>query len=327
MKLLKKLYQILSPSGREGKMIRFICNWVKFNVPDAKIVLDQTTSNIYITKGAADTYAVLCAHLDQVQRKYPRDYTVIQTEHIIFAYSPKTRSHCGLGADDKSGIWIALKCLQKFPVLKVSFFVSEEVGCIGSSHADMDFFKDAKYVIQADRRNAHDLVTNINFTDLCSDEFLKDIPYQKYGYAITDGLSTDVGQLKEQGLEVSCINLSTGYYEPHSDREYTVIADLLNCKAFIEEIISTCTKVYPHSPNYTAVGDGADQEWEWEWYEIMWNELTLDPDISASILYDNYKHIFHFLTLHDVESVIEDFKSYSDEKNKENPETEDITIF
>ncbi len=320
MKLLKKLYQIHSPSGREGKLIRFICNWVKYNVPDACIALDQTTGNLYITKGVAETYPVLCAHLDQVQRKYPRDYTVVQTDHIIFAYSPKTRTYCGLGADDKNGIWIALKSLQKFPILKVCLFVSEEVGCIGSSHADMDFFKDARFVIQADRRNAHDLVANIGFTELCSDEFLADIPYQKYGYAITDGLSTDVGQLKENGLEVSCINLSTGYYEPHSDREYTVITDLLNCKAFIENVIMVCTKVYAHVPSYGAIGYD-DQEWEI--YEMLWNELTLDPNIPSCILYDGYKHIYPNMTIQDVESVIEDFKKYSEE----NLETEDDSIF
>lgn len=322
MKLLKKLYQIHSPSGREGKLIRFICNWVKYNVPDARIALDQTTGNLYITKGGADSYAVLCAHLDQVQRKYPRDYTVCQTEHIIFAYSPKTRAYCGLGADDKNGVWIALKCLKKFPALKVCLFTSEEVGCVGSSHADMGFFKDAKYVIQADRRGAHDLVTNIGFTELCSDEFLADIPYQKYGYAITDGLSTDVGQLKENGLEVSCINLSTGYYEPHSDREYTVISDLLNCKAFVEEIISTCHKVYPHSPTYAMLGYDADQDWVV--YEMLWNELTLDPHIPAEYLYDNYKHIYPFMTFHDVESVLEDFKNYNDEKETDKTAEDNI---
>lgn len=322
MKLLKKLYQIHSPSGREGKLIRFICNWIKYNVPDIRIALDQTTGNLYITKGVADSYAVLCAHLDQVQRKYPRDYTVSQTEHIIFAYSPKTRAYCALGADDKNGVWIALKCLKKFPTLKVCLFTSEEVGCVGSSHADMDFFKNAKYVIQADRRGAHDIVTNIGFTELCSDEFLTDIPYQKYGYAITDGLSTDVGQLKENGLEVSCINLSTGYYEPHTNREYTVIADLLNCKALVEEIISTCHKVYPHSPTYTMLGYDADQDWEV--YEMLWNELTLDPHIPAEYLYDNYKHIYPFMTLHDVESVLEDFKNYNDEKETDKTAEDNI---
>jgi len=323
MKLLKKLFQIHSPSGGEGKMIRYVCNWVRYNVRDAKIAIDRVTGNIYITKGAAETYPVLCAHLDQVQGKYPRDYTVVQTEHIIFGYSPKSRVHCGLGADDKCGVWIALKCLQKFDCLKVCLFTREEVGCVGSSHADMTFFNDARFVIQADRRNARDLIASIGFTELCSDEFLADIPFQKYGYAITNGLSTDVGQLKENGLEVSCINLSTGYYEPHTDHEYVVISDLLNCKAFIEEIVSICTKVYPHSSAY--MGMGYDADMEWELYEMLWNELTLDPHIPAAILYDSYKHVFPNMTIHDVESVIDDFRNYNSETNgKENKDTEEL---
>ena len=43
------------------------------------------------------------------------------------------------------------------------------------------------------------------------------------------GMMTDVLELKERGLGVSCINLSCGYYEPHSDEEFTVKKDLLNC--------------------------------------------------------------------------------------------------
>lgn len=42
-------------------------------------------------------------------------------------------------------------------------------------------------------------------------------------------MMTDVLELKERGLGVSCINLSCGYYEPHSDEEFTVKKDLLNC--------------------------------------------------------------------------------------------------
>ena len=74
----------------------------------------------------------------------------------------------GLGADDKNGIWIALKCLEQFPVLKIAFFKEEEIGCGGSSVADMSFFKDCRYCIQADRKGSSDLITSIGVTDLCS---------------------------------------------------------------------------------------------------------------------------------------------------------------
>ena len=57
---------------------------------------------------------------------------------------------------------------------------------------------------------------------------------------------TDVQELKERGLQVSCINLSCGYYEPHTDHEFTVKKDLMNCLSLVEHIIENCTEPYPH---------------------------------------------------------------------------------
>ena len=57
---------------------------------------------------------------------------------------------------------------------------------------------------------------------------------------------TDVLALKENGLGVSCINVSCGYYNAHSDEEITIKKDLLKCLLFVEHIIEDCTDVYPH---------------------------------------------------------------------------------
>lgn len=46
--------------------------------------------------------------------------------------------------------------------MKVAFFVSEEIGCVGSRNADMGFFEDARFVIEPDRRGYEDLITNIS---------------------------------------------------------------------------------------------------------------------------------------------------------------------
>ena len=42
--------------------------------------------------------------------------------------------------------------------MKVAFFVSEEIGCVGSRNADMGFFEDARFVIEPDRRGYEDLI-------------------------------------------------------------------------------------------------------------------------------------------------------------------------
>ena len=249
MKLLENLYSIHSTSGCEKKIKRFIKRHVLSVCPDVEIEYDNA-GNMYLTKGKSETYPCIVAHLDQVQRRYSSDFQVVMSEDIICAFSPSKKMQQGLGADDKNGLWIALKCLEKYDVLKVAFFVSEEIGCVGSGYANMSFFNDARFVIEPDRRGSSDLITDICYTQLCSTEFLMDIGYEAFGYKPTNGMMTDVMVLKENGLGVSCINISCGYYEPHTDNEFTCIPDLMNALHFVENIIETCTKVYPHEDTY-----------------------------------------------------------------------------
>ena len=80
---------------------------------------------------------------------------------MIFGYSPKERKQCGLGADDKNGLFIALECLASYDAIKCAFFVGEEIGCKGSGAVDISFFDDCRYCIQIDRRGNSDMVTDI----------------------------------------------------------------------------------------------------------------------------------------------------------------------
>lgn len=246
MELLSKLYAIHSPSGKEKPIRKFIRKWVESNIEGVELHYDNV-GNMYFTKGECDTYPCVVAHLDQVQHKHSADFETFVEDGIIYGWSPSTKTQEGLGADDKNGVWIALKCLQRFDVLKVAFFNSEEVGCVGSASAEMDFFKDCRFVIQPDRKHANDLITEICWAKICSDEFVADLDAELYGYKAKSGLMTDVEKLCERGIGLSCINVSCGYYNPHTDRETTCISDLVNCYNFIAHIIEKCTKVYPHT--------------------------------------------------------------------------------
>ena len=248
MKLLKDLYEIYAPSNGEKKIKKFIKNWVSDNIPDAKIRRDNNDGNIYIVRGEAKTYPCVVAHLDQVQRKHSADFIAVETEDIIFGYSPSKRTHEGLGADDKNGIWVALKCLEEFDTIKVAFFVGEEIGCVGSGRCDIGWFSDCRFIVQPDRKGAFDLITDI-WGRICSNDFEFDIDAGMFGYRATSGMMTDVLTLSELNVGVSCINLSCGYYEPHTDKEFTVKADLENCLNFVRHIIMTAVDVYPHSYN------------------------------------------------------------------------------
>ena len=247
MELLKQLFEIHSPSGGEKKMKKFIRRYVRTNMPEV-IIENDNKGNIYFTKGIADTYPCVVAHLDQVQDAHSKDFETFEYNGMIFGMSRKCRQQQGLGADDKNGLWICLKCLEEFDEIKVAMFVGEEVGCEGSSEANMSFFGNVRFVLQADRRGASDLITSIYGTPLATEEFLEDTNYKEFGYRPTTGMLTDVYTLRENGLNVCVLNISCGYYEPHTDNEVVCISDLLNCLEFVKSIIRNCKKVYKIGP-------------------------------------------------------------------------------
>lgn len=247
MELLKKLYTIYSPSRKEIDMQDFILDYL--NGKENVVTDIDKFGNIYVTKGVSDNYPCIAAHMDQVQRLHSDDFRVCEIiddnrNTILYGYSVKNHRLEGLGADDKNGIWIALRMLEKFDVLKCSFFVGEEIGCVGSLNADIEWFKDCRFVLQVDRKGNDDFVTTIS-SDLCSKEFIEDVNCELYGYKVSNGLMTDVDTLRENGLEISCCNMSCGYYYPHTDYEITIWEDLLKCFGFVYGIIINCNKVYP----------------------------------------------------------------------------------
>ena len=79
MELLKTLYSIYSPSGNEKKMRRFIKRWINNNIPQAEVTTDAK-GNIYVTKGKAENYPCIIAHLDQVQKT--RNKSSISAENL-----------------------------------------------------------------------------------------------------------------------------------------------------------------------------------------------------------------------------------------------------
>lgn len=201
--------------------------------------------------------------------------------------------------------------MEKYECIKVAFFVSEEIGCIGSRNADLSFFEDTRFVIEPDRRGYEDLITNISYTSLCSDEFLKDIGFEEFGYKEELGMMTDVLELKENGLGVSCINLSCGYYEPHTDEEFTVKKDLLNCLRLVEHIIENCLSVYPH--------ENLESGYYHRYFEIdaeteIWDILSWDPEMSVEDLYEMYQTNYPRLKKEDFERIYNEYHEFNDEE-------------
>ena len=311
-RLLKKLYAIHSLSGKETKMITFLSNYLK-TIPGVQIAQDRY-GNLYALKGEFETYPCIVSHLDQVQSRYPKDFKAIETRDIIFGFSPSEHSFCGLGADDKNGIFIAIEALKKYDCLKAVFFKEEETGCRGSSNCEMGFFNDCRFVIQCDRRGNGDFITHIGCTDLCSENFIQDVNPEKWGYKEESGMMTDVEALKEKGLSISAVNLSCSYYNPHTDTEITHKRGLEKCWRLVQHIIEDCTETYPHEPGEYGFYDMYD---DWEIEEEIHSILQQDPTMTAADIYDMYQTNYPRLSLNDFERIVEEYRMFYEDENEE----------
>lgn len=244
MELLKELYGISARTHQEKDMIAFVSQ--RLSDLSVTFTVDET-GNIYATKGNTDTYPCIAAHLDEVHEAREKGYEVLVVrDEFIIGFNSGKREFNGIGADDKNGIWVCLKCLEKFDNLKCVFFVGEEQGCIGSRQADMKFFDDCRFVLQCDRKGNSDFISNIYGNSLCSSQFIKDASLGEHGYKEERGMQTDVQTLRQRGLEISCANISCGYYYPHTLHEMTNIADLKKCLTLVEHIVENCREVYTH---------------------------------------------------------------------------------
>ena len=269
MDLLKQLYAIHSPSYYEWQMIQFVRSWIAGHVPEAEVRMDEW-GNLYIKKdfnvndndnlnGNEKGFPTLVCHLDQVQDVHSEDFCVKEENGTLYGWSEANQQREGLGADDKNGIWICLRCLEECPRLKVFMAVGEEKGCIGINHADMSFFADSLYVLEPDCKGGEEIHTNLKGVLCASPEFeqtlLQFIIHNSSSseatesitkFIISPGKGSDIFALTLSGIGVSCANIPCGYHLPHKDDEYTVIAELEHSLAYIRHFATTEHRRFPH---------------------------------------------------------------------------------
>lgn len=238
MELLSQLYRISSKSGMEGRMKSFVLDRL-YDVP--LTVETDAIGNLFITKGRAEVYPCVAAHLDEIHSPCERE-VVMEGDKIYTVDRLWNRAGCG--ADDKNGIWIILNLLHSEPVLKAALFVQEErsgslAGCRGARACDLGFFNDVKFVLECDRKGNSDVVSvGKGDTLLCESYFIPQDILQKYGYEMVRGGKTDVVELKMRGLGIPVCNITCGYYDAHRNSEYTKFSELQNCLSFVKEVLS-----------------------------------------------------------------------------------------
>ena len=89
--------------------------------------------------------------------------------------------------------------------------------------------------------------------------------------------------LKERDLGVSCVNISCGYYNPHTDNEFTVKKDLLNALDFTKHIITSCTSVYRHKYQSTYKGSYFENAYVLNGFGKESNRMQFDYEYETAI--------------------------------------------
>jgi tripeptide aminopeptidase len=320
---LKDVLSVQSTTGGDGFMRAFIFAYIK-DMPNLKVL--QREHNIYITKGKAEFYPCVVAHLDTVHPIY-KDYKIVKQKGTYYAFSGKKQ--VGTGGDDKCGIYVALRALTELEFVKVAFFHDEEIGCVGSGKAYMKWFDDVSLAMQADRRGADDIIFSAAGNTLASPDFIQMIKpmYQKYGFKQAFGSITDVQELKNRGLGVSCFNISAGYHFPHSDMETVVEAELMNTYDFMKLImLKFGNKRQSHyEPKKSYGGWGYDDAYYWR---KSFNDKTpygVDDIDDVDVVddegkpygfhYDPTTEIVEVYTNEELDMYVYDLKSADDEDN------------
>lgn len=193
-----------------------------------EIPFEHTSQHKWIfVKGNAPV--LLVAHLDTVHPRPPRK--ILQDEEQSLLWSPD-----GIGGDDRCGVYAILTILLDMPkeyLPSVLFTTDEETGGWGVQ----DFMKtypappvDLRYIIELDRAGENDCV----FYSCYNPEFEKYV--QKYRFKQAYGSFTDISFLAPK-WGIAAVNLSCGYYNPHTLSEYIDMEDLYYTVERVESMI------------------------------------------------------------------------------------------
>ena len=234
---LVNLCYVQSYSANEKLMILYLDK--KLSELGLKYTIDGV-GNVIVTKGVSNTYPCVVSHMDTVH-KVVKNYQVFKQDQNLF-------SETGIGGDDKCGIFACLYLLEILPIIKVVFFTQEETGCKGSNSIDKTFFDNCRYLIQLDRKGSSDFIDTKYRQKTVSHAFSSELGKLKkdYGFKSTEGSITDVVNLWSDGVGLSCLNLSSGFYKPHSKDEFIDTIELWNSVLFTKDIIKTLkSKKYP----------------------------------------------------------------------------------
>lgn len=166
---------------------------------------------------------MLVAHMDTVHRYTP---TICKSANGKIWMAPE-----GIGGDDRCGIWIILQILKKHDV-HILFTQGEETGCIGAhDFTQCGIYPEVNFIVEIDRKGSDDAV----FYD-CGNEEFKSFIIETTGFVESYGSFSDISVIAPH-LDRAAVNLSSGYYNPHTSYEFIHLDDMEITRISVEDLI------------------------------------------------------------------------------------------
>jgi len=276
---LKKLVEIpqqfeKSSSGhlvREIRMIQYLRQWNK------KLNVDSVWNLFIINPGKP----LICAHMDTVQSE--NSCKLITQWWLTIKDWVMSCKGADIWWDDKCWLAIAMQLYEElWDEISILFTVWEETWWHWINQWIKDnagLLDDIPYCIVPDRRFWWDIIWYQNW--YCSKEFqdaIVDIIWTRW-FKPTNGLFCDADKLAPY---INCINISCGYYEPHSINSTIRLDELQTTYRAIYTIVCSLEWTYPI---YTKPKYSSNNRWWYrpETYKGHWKkkaESLFDKDIE-----------------------------------------------
>ena len=173
---------------------------------------------------------LLIAHLDTVHDKLP-------TSILYDVENGTMSSPNGIGGDDRCGVYMILSIIKRYNC-SVLFCEDEEHGLVGATK----FIKsqtakraDCNYMIEFDRKGKNDAV----FYSCDNSDFEKFITEKFYKKAY--GIFSDISAVAPY-IGRAAVNLSCGYYNPHTLKEYVNLEEMEQSIEYACKILEKTTE-------------------------------------------------------------------------------------
>lgn len=322
-KQLLELLRIQAPSGKEALVRNYL--QPKLGLLVDRMFVDKV-GNLLAEKKCGDgsgATVMLSAHMDSVKNIVPSRH-VIERDGRVFA------SKGVLGADDRAGIAAIMTVLRNIDKIdfngniKVAFTISEEIGCVGSSAMETEWYKDVNLAVVVDRRGSRDIVTGCGSPwNFCSKEvgkFFEDcsallgMDWKAVGGGVSDAMTFSTNG-------VHSVNLSAGYYNEHTEQEYMVISEtqdtinlILQAFALINGFYKTFGEIparYSYSYSYD-YGNYGKKGWS---DAVAWGEgeeSLFANDNYEKVIYEQEGNRYGNVTVSDIQGYFSIYQKGND---------------